>query len=323
MEQVDGTRLFELKVVGGKKADLHGLFFNINEDYLVNHLNISGVDVAGQEYGNASNFKNGNNVKGHGLRPYDVSVDLGTAGIGKDMVNSTFFVLESTTGVGLTLDLIVQVEFSSRKTSVGQKITAIAPAAPDAIDDVIVADEDTATSQGSPNSNLIANDTDMDGDILTIVAVNGDNTLAGRQFTLSTGGLLIVNNSGNFDFELNNQGFDTATVEITVNGVNDQPIAQDVDAAVGEDDDSVSGSFAGTDIDTTDQLSFEIIGLPVDEFGHQYGEVVNNGNGTFTFSPLDNFQFLDTGKSRDVSFQYVAIDDSGTANTTSVAKTIQ
>jgi hypothetical protein len=175
--------------------------FNINEDYLVNHLNISGVDVTGQEYGNASNFKNGNNVKGHGLRPYDVSVDLGTSGIGKDTVNGTFFVLESTTGVGLTLDLIAQVEFSSRTTSVGQRITAIAPAAPDAIDDVIIANEDTATSQDSPNSNLIANDTDMDGDILTIVAVNGDNTLAGRQFTLSTGGLLIVNNSGNFDFD--------------------------------------------------------------------------------------------------------------------------
>lgn len=120
-----------------------------------------------------------------------------------------------------------------------------------------------------------------------------------------------------------NGASDTQTVTITVDGTNDQPIAQDVSASIGEDDPSVTGSFDASDVDTTDILSYEIIAQPTDVNGNQYGSVVNNDDGTFTFNPLDNFQFLDANESRDVTFQYQAIDDSSvTATDTSAPKTI-
>lgn len=115
---------------------------------------------------------------------------------------------------------------------------------------------------------------------------------------------------------------DQATVTIEVTGTNDQPIASDLAFSVGEDDasspfiagltgDGITQAFVATDADTLDTLSFEIISAPVDADGHYYGEVTNNGDGTFTFNPLEHFQFLEVGETRDVTFDYVAIDDSG------------
>lgn len=123
----------------------------------------------------------------------------------------------------------------------------------------------------------------------------------------------------------------TADVVLTIDGQNDRPEAFDVALSVSEDDafdtvqsgqfgaltgDGVTGSFVGSDIDIGDVLSFQIISAPTDAFGNQYGEVVNNGDGTFTFNPTDEFQFLDAGETRDVTFQYVAIDDSGVGTST-------
>jgi len=114
----------------------------------------------------------------------------------------------------------------------------------------------------------------------------------------------------------------TADVVLTIDGQNDQPVARELFASVNEDDahdvrdpslvgDGVTIAFMASDIDIGDILSYQVISAPVDAFGNQYGEVINNHDGTFTFNPLDNFQFLDSGETRDVTFQYVAIDDSG------------
>ncbi|RFB01685.1 calcium-binding protein [Parvularcula marina] len=125
-----------------------------------------------------------------------------------------------------------------------------------------------------------------------------------------------------------NGGAATTDVSITIFGTNDEPIAQDVMVSVSEDALNVTGMFNASDVDATDILSYQILGLPMDEFGHQYGEVVNNGDGTFTFNLItdpsgnNQFQFLEAGETRDMTFQYVAIDDSGTPTDTSEAKTI-
>ena len=417
---------------------------------------------------------------------YDVGLAFGSAGAGRDVINQTSFVLSSDNDTALTLDDIANVNIGVRYTSVGAKLTTVAPAAPDAIDDTITTDEDNATNQNIPNSNLLQNDTDADGDTLTVVAINDDESLVGTQIRLSTGGLLTVNSDGSFDFDPNgeyedlavgetrtdrftyritdelidpnNQGFDTATatititglnddpeililsgdsanetivetngnlstsgtltvrdvdltdfvtasvisvatsgtdvdaslpsnsilqgmltlnpaapavlldstenidtlswlfdsageafnyladdetlslkyivraeddnaattdqtVTITIDGTNDRPVANDVSVSVNEDGISVQGSFIASDLDSSDILSYQILAQPQDAFGHQYGEVINNNDGTFAFRPLDDFQFLEEGESRDLTFQYVAIDDSGTVTDTSIAKT--
>jgi VCBS repeat-containing protein len=127
-----------------------------------------------------------------------------------------------------------------------------------------------------------------------------------------------------FTYEVTDSNGDTdqATATITVTGENDSPIADAVSAALGEDDVSVLINVSGSDIDTTDTLSFEIVSAPMDAFGHQYGSVVNNGDGTFTFLTGDNFQFLNAGESREMTFTYVAVDNSGTATDTSAEQTV-
>ena len=114
----------------------------------------------------------------------------------------------------------------------------------------------------------------------------------------------------------------TADGVLTIDGQNDQPVAVDLFHSVSEDDASVPGNpnltgdgiteaFVASDDDIGDLLSFEILSAPTDQFGNQYGQVTNNNDGTFTFNPLDNFQFLEAGESREVTFQYRAVDDSG------------
>lgn len=127
-----------------------------------------------------------------------------------------------------------------------------------------------------------------------------------------------------FDYEVKDafRGATQATVTITVKGDNDRPIADAAKATLGEDDSSVLIYVSGSDVDTSDSLSFKLLDAPTDAHGNQYGSVQNNDDGTFTFLTGDNFQFLDAGETRDMTFNYVAIDDSATATDTSVAQTV-
>ena len=134
---------------------------------------------------------------------------------------------------------------------------------------------------------------------------------------------------------------DSDIVDFTITGTNDQPVVAALAFALSEDDSSapvddvtnVNGyaaltgtplteSFVVTDDDVNDTHTFEVVGLTeiagspgvyqtVDNMGFAYGKLTNNGDGTFTFDPEDDFQHLTAGESRTVSFQYQARDDSG------------
>ena len=109
---------------------------------------------------------------------------------------------------------------------------------------------------------------------------------------------------------------DPKTVTITVTGTNDQPIAEVVSISATEDGTAVTGNFSATDADTTDVLSYTIQTTPAE------GAVTNNHDGTFSFDPGSDFQDLAAGETRNVTFTYVAVDDSGTGNATSAPKTV-
>ncbi len=97
----------------------------------------------------------------------------------------------------------------------------------------------------------------------------------------------------------------TATVEVTVTGTNDTPEAAAVALGAMEDGAAVDGAFAGDDVDSDDDvttLAYTILNQPAE------GSVIDNGDGTFTFSPEDDFQNLALGESREVSFDYTATD---------------
>ncbi|MEH2368696.1 FG-GAP-like repeat-containing protein, partial [Nostoc sp.] len=114
------------------------------------------------------------------------------------------------------------------------------------------ANNDTATisEDTSSSGNVLTNDTDPDaGDILTVAAVNGVAANVGNQITLASGALLTLNPNGTYTYNPNAQ-FEslaagatasdsftytisdgsltsTATVNLTINGVNDAPVAVD------------------------------------------------------------------------------------------------
>jgi hypothetical protein len=110
--------------------------------------------------------------------PFDVGIAFGTPGKGHDFVDGpVHFTLDA--AHDLTLDDIAHLQFGARLTSVGDKITTIAPAAPDARDDSGATHEDVPVV-----IDVLANDTDADGDQLVITDAEG----------ASHGTLAIVNN---------------------------------------------------------------------------------------------------------------------------------
>ena len=126
--------------------------------------------------------------------------------------------------------------------------------APVAVDDDFMVDEDGVLTL--PFADLLQNDTDVEGDLLSITSFSA---AANGTVTLGPGGSFIYTPNTDFngtDFftytiDDGNGGTDTATVDITVNSINDAPVV-DLDA-----DDS-SGT-PGLDFDT----SFVARGGPV------------------------------------------------------------
>ena len=185
--------------------------------------------------------------------------------------------------------------------------------APVANDDSAMTDEDTAVT-----IDLTDNDTDVDGTI-------DDATLAIVQ---PTNGTVVDNGDGTVSYtpDLNFFGTDTftytvmdddgatsnvATVTITVNDVNDAPVAND-DSAMTDEDTAVTIDLTDNDTDvdgTIDDATLAIV-QPAN------GTVVDNGDGTVSYTPDLNFFGTDT-------FTYTVMDDDGaTSNVATVTITV-
>gem|GEM_PF-4266547 len=126
----------------------------------------------------------------------------------------------------------------------------IANPAPTALDDMEVTDEDTVLSDNIFADNGAGADFDIDGDDLIVSEVNGTPIASGSVITLPSGALLTMNADGSYDYNPNRSfeglavgetgndsftytiddgegGTAQATVNITVEGVNDAPIPVD------------------------------------------------------------------------------------------------
>ena len=108
-------------------GDLRGVFFHVDPDTdtpdPLTGLNVTGTYVT--EYrvkkDSIQDLGDGVNMNGDGNRhKYDVGVEIGTQGIGKDDIQSTVFIV-SNPKYELNVDNFADVEFGVRLTSVGQR----------------------------------------------------------------------------------------------------------------------------------------------------------------------------------------------------------
>ena len=111
-----------------------------------------------------------------------------------------------------------------------------------------------------------------------------------------------------------NGGIDTQNVTVTVVGQNDGPTAEALAVETNEDN-GVNGQLIASDIEG-DDLSFSVNEQPNE------GSVIINADGSFSFSPDNDFQDLSAGESRETSFSYEVSDNNGGSSIETVTVTV-
>lgn len=193
--------------------------------------------------------------------------------------------------------------------------------APVAADDVIVTDEDSAVSVSVDD--LLLNDSDADGDTLTVTSVDAVSSNGGVvEFNEETGEVTYTpaanfNGDDTFTYTVSdgNGGESAATVQVTVNPVYDAPEAQAITATAVEDGAPVV--LDASVLNTDGAELFYTLASTVDE-----GSVVNNNDGTFTFNVGNAFQDLDSGEVREVRFTYQITDLAGNSSVADAVITV-
>ena len=199
----------------------------------------------------------------------------------------------------------------------GEEASAVLSITVTPVNDPPVANDDTGSAKEEVpiTGNVLSNDTDAEPGILTVTTfeVGGAFYGPGQTATIPDVGTLVINSNGSFIFtpvsnyfgsvplvtytirDVDNQE-DSATLTLTIDPVNDLPVAVD-DTNTVEEDSSVSGEVLTNDTDIEGSV------LTVTKFvisGSEYtpgqtasltgiGSLVINTDGTYTFTPAPNY----------------------------------
>jgi LPXTG-motif cell wall-anchored protein len=184
------------------------------------------------------------------------------------------------------------------------------------VNDAPVASVDTATvsEDGTVKVSVLSNDNDVEGDALAITSVT--NPVHGTVIINEDGTISYTpddnyNGTDSFSYTISDGhgGTSTATVNITVNAVNDAPIATTDTATVSEDG-TVKISVLSNDSDVDgDTLAITSVTNPA------HGTVIINEDGTISYTPFTNYNGTD-------SFSYTISDGHGGTNTATVNVTV-
>jgi VCBS repeat-containing protein len=185
--------------------------------------------------------------------------------------------------------------------------------APVAVDDSYSTNEDTVLNVAAPG--VLGSDTDADGDALHAVLVDGP---AHGSLTLNADGSFsyspatTYNGGDSFTYQANDGTADSnvATVTITVNPVNDAPVAEDDSYSTDEDTvlNVAAPGVLTSDIDVEgDTLHAVLVDSPA------HGSLTLSADGSLSYSPATNYNGSD-------SFTYQAND--GTADSDVATVTI-
>jgi VCBS repeat-containing protein len=203
-----------------------------------------------------------------------------------------------------------------------------------------------------PAPGVLIDDTDPDGDVLSVATVRGSAANVGAQVTLPSGALLTMNVDGSFSYDPNG-AFDylpsgmtatdnatyTATdgllesnlqnLIVTVQGRNDAPVAVNDSVTTDEDTPLNSSSVLANDIDPDAGavLSVAQVNGSVGNVGTQItlasGALLTvNANGTSSYNPNGAFELLHGGQQALDSFTYAATDGQGGLATATVNVTV-
>ncbi len=192
----------------------------------------------------------------------------------------------------------------------------LANEAPDAVDD-----EFSAAFESPITGNLLENDTDADGDVLSVISAtapaNGTVTFAADgTFTYTPNPDFSGDDTFTYTVDDGNGGTDTATVTITVGEEPPPPppVNQDPDAV----DDEYSGDFESTITGNVLDNDSDPDGDPLNVVGStnpQNGTLELGVDGTFTYIPDEGFSGEDT-------FNYTIDDGNGGTDVATVTITI-
>ncbi len=182
--------------------------------------------------------------------------------------------------------------------------------APVAVDDATLVNEDDSIAIA-----VLNNDTDADGDILSVESVVAETATRGK-VTLEAGGVVRyvpeANFAGTAAFSYrvtdNRNGIATARVFITVRAVNDTPVALDNVAATREDTILTQSAPGVLDNDTDidgDALTARLEERP------QHGILTLEANGQWSYSPSPNYHGTD-------SWTYKVVDGQSESNLATV-----
>ena len=191
---------------------------------------------------------------------------------------------------------------TSRTATVTLLVTDVNDA-PVAVDDSASTNEDTPVT-----ISVLANDTDVDGDTLSVSAVtqgaHGSAAVVGSDVKYTPAANYNGADSFTYTVSDGHGGTATGTVNVNVAGVNDNPTAND-DSATTNEDTAVSVNVVGNDTDIDgDTLSVTAVTQPA------HGSATFAG-GSITYTPAANYNGAD-------SFTYTVSDGHGGTATATV-----
>ncbi len=319
----------------------NGNSFTVKPNVTISIVDASNAVVATMDTGNLADYTAANNWQTYSL----------TAGLAPG--NYTFVLVNNAPG-GFGNDLYVDdIVFASAPpncdpspNTITVDVTPVNDT-PVANDDTLAVTENGPAATGDVTPGTVGQDSDLDGDTLTVTGVNGAAFTPGVAVALASGALLTMNADGTYVYDPNgayealgvgqstsdsftyeisdgNGGFGTATVTISISGVNDAPVTT-ADTNSGTEQQTLSGNLitgtvtagsgaGGADTDV-DGGPLAVLALGIGSVGSPivltHGTLTVQANGSYTFVPNATANALDQSQVVLEQITYTVTDGNG------------
>jgi hypothetical protein len=248
---------------------------------------------------------NDTDINGDTLDIQDVAATNGSVSIGELNI-LTFTPAANFSGTGFINYSVSDGQGASAKATVTVTISAV--------NDEPLANNDSAETveDTSVTLNVLANDSDDDGDNLTVTSatVNTGTVISNLENTLTFTPVANFNGTATITYTITDGqgGLASATVIVNVTAANDEPIAEN-DIASTDQNTAVSINALSNDFDVDGD------NLTISTATATYGNLVLETSGVITYTPLQNFSGSDT-------ITYTIDDSQGGVSTATVSVTV-